>query len=261
MQNLQQYLFGGIALPALVCSAAFFLLRKYFSRRIEYDFAKRLAHFKYELDSAAEQSRFDYHRRLQDFNLYTCKKHEAYIELHRLLLRADGSVSGLVGVRQELTYEEFDRGDIERVLRDRQIPNGKIEEILQQWDDNPKTAVENMTEYFRVLEFQQARRAISDAQNYFWLNNLYLSDALCTEVRRTLKKLIELRAHYEYPQPTQEFPKKVEHIRSECDNLINAIIAVMKSELSVGYYANEAAKSHLPSEGADSSLAKQAGST
>lgn len=213
-----------------------FIIRKYCSSRIDLSFAKRLERFKHDLDAVGEQSRFDYQRKLQDFNLYTSKRHESYVALHKLLLLAQSSVTGLVGLRNVPTYEDCNQEDISRILDYRKVHSGKKEEILSLWITARGAAIAMMTDYLRMLELQQAEIAIAEARDCFWFSKLYISNDIAATAHELIKKLKDLKAYYNYPEATCEFYGRVEQLRHDVDDLSNHVISIMKKEISVGYY-------------------------
>lgn len=52
---------------------------------------------------------------IQDFNLYTSKKHEKYPELYKLIMVADGDIKGLRGMKITLSFQEFGKEDIRSI--------------------------------------------------------------------------------------------------------------------------------------------------
>jgi hypothetical protein len=195
---------------------------------------KNLEQYKQSLSQLTENLKFDLQRRIQDFSLYTNKRHEKLPELFRLLLIADSKVRGLFGGRRSLTFQEFNRVDTEKFLLDRQVPQGKIETILTTWNVDKDEAITEMNEYLRVIEFSEARKNFYEAKNFYILSELYLTEAVTELTEKFLKVLGELLNYSEYPE-TGTHHKRFE-FHAELDNITNQLRNAMKQELGISYY-------------------------
>jgi len=83
--NFWEYLYV-LGIPPAIVALIFFVLRKFLGGKIDFNFNKKLAEFNNQLQISTESARFDFQRKIQDFNLYTVKKHEKYIKLYELVL-------------------------------------------------------------------------------------------------------------------------------------------------------------------------------
>jgi hypothetical protein len=200
----------------------------------KYKVDKNLEQYKQELTQLTENLKFDLQRKTQDFNLYTIKRHEKLPELFKFLLIADSTIRGLFGGRRSLTFEEFNRVDIEDYLSNRKVPKGMIEKILIQWHSDKVEAIKQMIDYLRVIEYSEARRDFNEAKNYYILSELYLTDEVTKLTEEYIKILGELLNYSEFPEPgthTQRF-----EYHAQLDNIANQLRIVMKNELGISYY-------------------------
>lgn len=81
-----------IAIPSIVTAILSFILKEYLSNKIDSYFQTKLVSFQHQLDLSTEAEKFNYQRKIQDFNLYTNKKHEKYIELYEIVLEVKSNI-------------------------------------------------------------------------------------------------------------------------------------------------------------------------
>ena len=75
------------------------------SKFIELKYSKSLEKYKVGLQEISESTKFQYQRKLVDFNLYTSKKHKCYINLYEAMVKAEGYVFSLHGLSLRSNYE------------------------------------------------------------------------------------------------------------------------------------------------------------
>jgi hypothetical protein len=115
-------------------------------KRVDAAANKALTEFKHNLDTAAAAAAFDYQRRLQDYNLFTGKRHEVIASVHAL------------------AYD----------LRITTSMYAKLVEAGPAGIENLETA------------WRHAREAYSKLTQYFRANELYLTEPLAAVVNRLL---------------------------------------------------------------------------
>ncbi|MFD2328976.1 hypothetical protein ACFSR7_06910 [Cohnella sp. GCM10020058] len=195
---------------------------------------KNLEQYRQQLTQLTESLKFDLQRKIQDFNLYTIKRHETIPELFKLLLLAESNIRGLFGGRRSLTFEEFNKSDIEEYLLNRKVVRGMVEKILDLWETDKEASIDQMNSYLRVIEFSEARVSFNEAKNYFVLSELYLTDEVARLVDEFIKTLGELLVYSEFPEPGTHQQRFVHH--AKLDNIINELRTVLKGELGISYY-------------------------
>ena len=241
MKDIFIFIFKDIAIPVSAMGILLFVFRKYLSSKIDFDFKKQLAVYKKDLNLITKQVEFDYQRKIQDFNLYTTKKHEKYIELHKLLRIADGAILGLMGLQHEPTYEEYNKEDIRNMLLKMEVQTGKIDDILTIWDTHNKAeAIQEMRKYLQLLKINAARSSLTKANNFYLMSKLYFSDDVCAYKEKLADKLSNLFTIYqlslEHPGAYKNATQESHKIRSEIKTFVMKLEKTMKDELSVGYY-------------------------
>jgi hypothetical protein len=210
--------------------------RTYLQRRIEKGvdtrFEVQLENHKQALQLATEQARFDYQRRLAGFNLYNEKKHAAAAEIYRALRIAHGHISRLQGVREELSFVEFNTRDIAEYMTSHDVPQGKQEEILSLWGDDKPEAIKQLKPYLRMVEFQLAERKAQEAMNCALLNELYFPDRVIHSFNDLFTIFRKWIAYFKFPpEPGEGVPRPSQ---DEFDNSLEAVHSVLRSELAEG---------------------------
>jgi hypothetical protein len=211
--------------------------------RVEHKYQKAIETYKHELNTINEQQKFNYQRWITDFSLFTQKKHEAYAELYRLILKADGSLEGLYGSRQVPSFDEYTRADMEKHLINQHIVEGFIPPLLEGWETSRKECIRKIHEYQTMIDFQKADRDRTDASNYHLLNSVYFSEV----IEEIVSEILKLLGH----QYVIDQQSRVEHYSDEAGRaerkaikerkpiLISKLKATIRSEISAGYYTEK----------------------
>ena len=242
--NFWDYLYV-LGIPPLMVSLYFFILRKYFGSKIDFGFNKKLEEFKNQLLISTESAKFNFQRKIQDFNLYTVKKHEHYVKLYELILITESRITSIYGFKSIPTYEEYNQKDLREVMVNNNFPDGKINEIFEVWEKKGKEdALDKLKKFMRLVEMQKANNSFWDAKNHYSISKLYLSKAVNKKLHATLGSLGSLLAHYqtleemsfEAQQESMDFTKKGNKIRNSIKPQIDELTYELKKELSIGYY-------------------------
>ncbi len=205
---------------------------------------KKIKDYEQDLNLKSEQAKFDYQRKIQDFNLYTTNKHKSYIEFYEQLLKANGYVTSLTGLINIPTFEEYNKNDLSTYLQKRKIPEGKINDILLMWDKDKELAKKEIFKYDHLYNINSARNALQEAHNMYWKSQLYFSDGVINKSKTIIDNLWKIQVHEEmYLQPNiadgfreSSIIKKIQTIRAELPDKLDVLIRDMKTELSIGYY-------------------------
>ncbi|MEO8622898.1 MAG: hypothetical protein ABI625_17630 [bacterium] len=176
-----------------VLFASFWAAKIYTERRInggvDARFASKLEEHKQSLGILTETAKFDFQRRLADFNLFAVRKHEAAAKVWEGARIAHGFVTGLYGVQSELTFEEFNRDDMILHLTDLGVPKGKQDEALTNWPADRESKLAQLRPYLGMLRLQEAERKLREAQNIAYLHELYFPDHVVEAMNAFFKEL------------------------------------------------------------------------
>jgi hypothetical protein len=146
-----------------------------------------------------EAAKYQYEQRLSQANLYMTNSHAAAVEVYRAMRVAHGACVNLRGVRQDLTFEEFNRDDLTAYMTRREVPQGKQEEILERLDTARDRGISEMRGYLRMLEVQEAERKLGEAQNETFLNELYFDDAVIETFNHFFSIMRKWMFHIQFP--------------------------------------------------------------
>ncbi len=236
-------IFTSATVATAVATLAQFILRKIFSNTFDTFSKKKIEAYKHDLSLFSEKQKFEYQRWTTDFNLYTQKKHEAYSELYRLILIADGALQQLVGFREVPSFEEYDRKDMENYLKGYQVVGGHIPTLLDCWEQNRDACIEKTREYLIKIDFQKAEQERQKAKNFYVIHTLYLSETVEKLVSEILSKLVRqfvmdrqmIVKHYS----RDDYPEQSKEIIEKKNELLGQLKHEMRKELSVGYYEQQ----------------------
>lgn len=234
-----------IVIPSTVTAILVFVLKKYLSTAVDHYFQEKITLFKHQLDLTTEAEKFNYQRKIQDFSLYTIKKHEKYVTLYELILEAESKICGIYGFKSVPTYQEYNEKDIRKVMTDENFPEGKIDEIFDIWKNQSKDeAIKAMRKFFRLVNVQKASNSFNAFKNQYLFSKLYLSETIDKKISEIIRTLSAVLAHYE---TFEQFPFEVrremkEEIREATKlqesvrHQIVELTELLKKELAVGYY-------------------------
>ena len=215
--------------------------------RISHKYQKAIETYKHELNAINEQQKFNYQRWMTDFGLFTQKKHDAYAELYKLILIADGSLEQLSGFQSVPSFDEYTRADMEKYLRGQHIVEGYIIQLMEEWETSRDECIRKIRKYQTMIDFQKADRARNDAINYYLINSVYLSDAVEESITELLKLIghqhvidEQIRVEHYSDESVRNERKK---IKEKKPALIRQLKAMMRKEISAGYYTERPANS------------------
>ncbi|MFC1866529.1 hypothetical protein ACFL0H_00085 [Thermodesulfobacteriota bacterium] len=215
--------------------------------RISHKYQKAIETYKHELNAINEQQKFNYQRWMTDFGLFTQKKHEAYAELYKLILIADGSLERLSGFQSVPSFNEYTSADMEKYLRDQHIVEGFIPQLMDGWETSRDECIRKISEYQTMIDFQKADKARNDASNYYLINSVYLSEAveeIVTEILNLIghQHVIDEQSRVEH-YSDESGRKERKEIRKKKPVLIRQLKAMLRKEISAGYYTERPANS------------------
>ncbi|MDR3593054.1 MAG: hypothetical protein P4N41_25620 [Negativicutes bacterium] len=208
----------------------------------DFHFTKMLETYKRNLQDINEKTKFDYQRKLMDFNLYTTKKHEHYIALYEALRKAHGTVMHLASpLRERASYDWFNETDIEKHLNELCLPKGKAEELLNNWKSNQKEAEKEIRKCVTLKEEMDSKNTIIKLSNIYWKSQLYIFPALNDEFKPYLDKIntlsINCKSEYRETMNKKDYLELCSEngvLQKEVDVIFSNILSKMREELSVG---------------------------
>lgn len=240
--NMEMYDYLMVSLSAFgIPTILFFLFKKYFGGIIDSTFSRELESFKQKLEIATEEIRFDFQKKIHNYNLFIQRKFTAYEELQRLMLTAEAHIRSLYGVRREPTFEEYNDEDFRTLLEKNNFPKGKIEELLS--IDNHNEFIHKLRKQMRFKEIRDSEISINELRNYYWLSKMYLSEKIDIEIQTIMDKMLTLQLKYEMLEElTREIrqqnqdedeDEKARKLKEEIQKLVPEFVGQVKKELSV----------------------------
>jgi len=224
-----------------------YTLPQFAQKIVDSRFDKKLETHKHELNKLTEEAKFNYQRLLSDFNLYSVKKHEHYIQIYNSLIIAHGSVFYLASSLKQLsTYDFFNEQDMDEHLNKIGTPRGRTDELIGIWKTDKKSGIKEIQKHETYLEEWKVERDVDKLNNTYWGSQLNLSGDL-KELLKTLiadLRTLSINAKREY-QPIsgnisgEDYMKLYEENKKSkaiINENMEKITAKMQNELSVGYY-------------------------
>lgn len=136
---------------------------------------KAINEHKQVLDTYTESMKHSLQREMVRVESYVKGKFTVYPVLYEKILKAQGSVSSLFGVRFSTNQDRFTEEDLRSALDENRVVDGEVQHILGVFRSDNKTGLEIFNRMMREIEFQKARNVYHEAKNYLVLNELFLS--------------------------------------------------------------------------------------
>ncbi|MEH7419594.1 hypothetical protein V7266_30645 [Neobacillus drentensis] len=184
-----------------------------------------------------EDQKYKISRKYKDFELYTVKRHETYPELFKLILITYNKASGSFSKSNSLHFEGYNTEDIKYYLEEQKIPIGKINEIVQMWDQSRELAILEIIKFEQLISVKDAWQSFTDAANYLYQNELYISDEVADHCRQIFFKLQNLNLNLKYPNP--ETVLEDSRLIVETRNALFELKNIMRQELSIAYNSED----------------------
>ncbi len=219
---------------------------KYLSKKyVDQKFNKKLETHKHELQTIMEFNKFDIQRKIQDFNLYTVKKHEVYLTLYRLFHEADGYARGMYGLRHVPDYKNHTSSEISKILDESEVGEERKKYFLERWESRYENSsiVDEFSKLMDRIRVNMADEQQKKAHNEWIYSKLYLSenvDELCSELSNLLWQVCwDLHTYYDQNVPGQDKVEPMKSIKENNEKISSLLVELkneMQKELSIGYY-------------------------
>lgn len=192
---------------------------------------RNLENHKAALSLSADAARLTLQRQLTEFSVYAPKRHEVYAEMFRRILEAEGRLYRLYGFRSEPTYKEFSRADFVELFAEKNLPHGQESQLLELLDKEPREgALKRIRKALYEAEKYEALREHAEANNYFLLNELYLSDAAVEAVRAAMSAMHEYTRFVRFPEHGRSHDRLV--ARDGMNRAVESARQVMRRDLT-----------------------------
>lgn len=235
------------AIYAGVGTLLVFALRAYIQSQTKNFFDKNIENHKHELTKSLKEVEFDYQRKIQDFTLYTQKRHGIYAELYEKLFNASSQVTDATSRMRSYPIPANDNVDLD-LLRASLIKEGfgerEANEVVRQWRQNPSEARRKGEMLYDLILIYKADKVRSETNKFFLLNELYLNDSLSKQIANSLILMKDLCRNWslyvQFPENYQEtnFLTSNREIQDHLRIQIDSIKYQMRKELSIGDYVS-----------------------
>lgn len=231
-----------ISVPStlLIVGAAVKFLSKVYVDQL---FKKALEDHKHDLQMIVENNKFDIQRKMHDFSLYASKKHSIYADLYGLFLNAEKMSKRMMGFREMPNYIAYSGKELEYALRNKGIPEVKIEYYVEGWNSYKSTKIDDLKMYIQFFEINEAKLAFSESKDKFHNSRLYLSEKVTEICHKTTEVMWNLIVDLELVldkdiigYDKSKFRKSYEINKKELNELLLNLQIEMQKEISVGYY-------------------------
>lgn len=219
------------------------IIEKFMEKFIENKFQQNMENYKHELSLISEQCKFDYQRKITDFNLFTKEKHQVYKELFSLILVAFANAKEFGGMRHLPDFNQFDKSEMEGFLEKFELTSMKKIELLDIWENDKANCTRIINDFLDRIRVGRSVDEKYSATNYFYKNILHISDDIENLVKNIFNNITEINIFWEIEVKSKHFSGDLLKMREVEDKLSKLIYEdlknLMKKELSVGYYEKE----------------------
>jgi len=137
-----------------------------------------------------EKSKFNFTRLAANASLYSTKRHDAYVQMWRSLLEAQGNLGErLQTFIRTPSFEDYNEEDIRDFLTKKNTPKAAIEETCGLWRTQKSLALVKVETYWKIYNRHQTESFVTKAQNDSLYLDLYLSDEVSKAVIDIVKNM------------------------------------------------------------------------
>jgi len=239
---------GAVSIAAQVFAKG--KVKSYFDHQLEAfkaQLAKDLKTHQAELAQLADAAKFDYARRLADFNLFARRRHVVYARLFGLY-RAAWDAYDQFGVRFHHWpgYKEYDESKVMALMTEKGVPGDQQRNVLDVWKNDRDRGLALLHAALDPHYQRRARALWDKAQDYWLANYLYLSSDANARVESSLVPSLDRFARLVEPELTdaqradKAFGKELEEkrlaLQKEMETKIADLAAALRRELAAGDY-------------------------
>lgn len=164
-------------------------------------FLSKLELEKKEINIEIEKVKLEQNQQYKNYELFIEKRHESYPELFKLIELSNGYIRRLRGFRRLLTFDNVSKLDIETYMNEKLFTNYDIQKILQIWDTNRIEAIQTLNHRLRKVEYEEAFEKYIEAADYYFFNQLYLSESVESICNKLKDDLHALWVNYDNDNP------------------------------------------------------------
>ena len=133
---------------------------------------------KHELDVTKERISIELQRDMVIHQSLCREKFEILPQLHANLLKAHGLVSSLSGLSYAPDWTRMGDTQVEKLFESRSGDSSRVREILNNRTQSSSQGNRELGDYYRNLDFRDARIAVQEAKNFVLKNSLFMSSEL-----------------------------------------------------------------------------------
>lgn len=231
-QQIWPYLLSGISGGGI---SLFFvwLFKEALISRLKLSLEKQALEHKHQLDALQERMKVDLQRDLLLQQSLFKERFNVFPELHLKLLTAHGQVDQLAGFSYAPDWPKYSDAEVLKAFEDRNPDSNKIQAILTTRTTDSGKGNKELGDYYRALDFRDARHAVQEAKNCALKNSLFMKPEL---FESSWKAAVELSHALVSLSLVRDLPNGYkdakEHIKTAVDEM-EKVKASLRQELGV----------------------------
>ncbi|TGL58708.1 hypothetical protein [Leptospira sarikeiensis] len=191
-------------------------------------FSKKIEKFKSELDNITRIQEFKFKKALDDYSLYSAKKHEIYRNLFAIFSESFGHLFSLSGFTIGPDYNVLSKADILEIIPSLGISDTDKKEIINSGEIKKK---DDIISEIRRAEYKVkvviADQKFSEFKNFSVLNEIYFAD----DINRLIDEIIKQKAKLITSAKIRAFNSN-KHVQTGIDEeLIKTSLSDLKDQL------------------------------
>ncbi|MDW0116950.1 hypothetical protein QTL97_08390 [Sporosarcina thermotolerans] len=130
-----------------------------------------------------------------------------------------------------MTFANATVADVEQFMREKDFTGYDIEFVVNHWDNNNTAALERLNYRLIRIEYEKAREDFITANDFFFYNQIYLSDDVEQIADELREKLHDLWVNYDLDIGSSISLEKNERLIQQIDLKRNELKITMREEL------------------------------
>lgn len=245
--NIESFLTGTL-LGSVLIGLVIYFLRNYIRNVTKNYFDKNIENHKQDLTKELKGIEFNYQRRMEDFSLYTQKRHAVYAELYEKINKATSDMSFATSAGRMYPIQQVhttDKDDFKESLQNEGFNEEDIKKTIAMWDKDIVEASCEAMLLFDKKRIMNAHKSRVDAINYFNVHELYLNEKLSKMINELFNITFELYKNearrIRFPEGKRSFEiwDKLDENNDLLQIKREEIKKQMREELSIGDYTSK----------------------
>lgn len=190
---------------------------------------RALADYRHQHDQALASANAQYERQLQEFSLFTRKRHQVYAELYRRVRIASDGYASMIGLSIGANFSRYTLADARDYIARHEVPASMASPIFGAFEHNDSSVAADLLDKLEHrLRLYRAGKAFGKAKNVEALYELYLSDDVRLQMQQVRTAIATVTVTFD----EDRYHDSKQYEKSQAmEEAVRGLYTVMRNEL------------------------------